>query len=97
MTLGRRIHELRKASGLSQEQLANHINVSRQTISNWEGDIGMPSLEKIVLISDLFQVSLDQLVKGEMPKSCHEVNLDELVQMNWQHRKKMLAFIIGVV
>lgn len=97
MTIGKRIRELRKASGLSQEQLAKQLDVTRQTISNWEANIAQPNLEKIIMISDLFQVSLDQLVKGEMPKSSHEVNLDELVQMNWEHRKKMLAFIVGII
>lgn len=96
MTIGKRIRELRKASGLSQEQLAKQLDVTRQTISNWEASIAQPNLEKIIMISDLFQVSLDQLIKGEK-KHCQEADIEKLAKMNWEHRKKMLALIIGII
>ena len=64
MTLGQRIHELRTAAGLSQEQLAERLNVSRQAISKWELDTSAPDLDRLVLLGDLFGVSLDQLVRG---------------------------------
>lgn len=97
MTIGERIRELRKASGLSQEQLAKQVDVTRQTISNWEANIAQPNLEKIIMISDLFQISLDQLIKGEKQKYCQEVNIEELAKMNWEYRKKTLALIIGMI
>ena len=59
MTLGQRIHELRTAAGLSQEQLAERLNVSRQAISKWELDTSAPDLDRLVLLGDLFGVSLD--------------------------------------
>ena len=64
MTLGQRIRELRTAAGLSQEQLAERLNVSRQAISKWELDASAPDLDRLVLLGDLFGVSLDQLVRG---------------------------------
>lgn len=65
MTLGQRIHALRSAAGLSQEQLAERLNVSRQAISKWELDTSAPDLDKLVLLGNLFGISLDQLVKGD--------------------------------
>lgn len=67
MTLGQRIHELRTAAGLSQEQLAERLDVSRQAISKWELDASTPDLERLVLLSRLFSVSLDQLASGTLP------------------------------
>ena len=65
MTLGQRIHTLRSAAGLSQEQLAERLHVSRQAISKWELDTSAPDLDKLVLLGDFFGISLDQLVKGD--------------------------------
>ena len=65
MEFNNRLYKLRKQSGMSQEELANRLNVSRQTISKWEVGDSTPDLEKLVAISDLFHVSLDELVTGE--------------------------------
>ena len=45
----------------------------------------------------MFQISLDQLIKGEKQKYCQEVNIEELAKMNWEYRKKTLALIIGMI
>ena len=68
MEFNNKLYELRKQKGFSQEELANRLNVSRQTISKWEVGESTPDMEKIVAISDLFEVSLDELVKGEESK-----------------------------
>lgn len=68
MEFNNKLYELRKQKGFSQEELANRLNVSRQTISKWEVGESTPDMEKLVAISDLFEVSLDELVKGEEPK-----------------------------
>ncbi len=68
MEFNNKLYELRKQKGFSQEELANRLNVSRQTISKWEVGEFTPDMEKLVAISDLFEVSLDELVKGEEPK-----------------------------
>ena len=69
MEFNNKLYELRKQKGLSQEELANRLNVSRQTVSKWEVGESTPDMEKLVAISDLFGVSLDELVKGEEPES----------------------------
>ena len=57
MEIGNKINQLRKLSGMTQEQLAEKLNVSRQTISKWESDSTSPDLESIVKISRIFHVS----------------------------------------
>lgn len=64
MNLSERIQELRKRKGLSQEQLAEILSVSRQAVSKWESNQSVPEVEKIVAMSNLFEVSTDYLLKG---------------------------------
>lgn len=68
MTFGERLTNLRKAKGLSQEQLAQELDLTRQTISKWELDQSTPDLEYIVKLSDFYGVSTDHLIKGEASK-----------------------------
>ena len=65
MTFGEKLYQLRKSYGLSQEALAEKLNTSRQAISKWENNNGYPETEKIILISKLFQVNLDDLLIEE--------------------------------
>lgn len=67
MKLADRILELRKLKGISQEDLADKLGVSRQAISKWESEQSTPELEKIVLMSDFFEVTTDYLLKGIEP------------------------------
>lgn len=62
MEFHNKLYSLRKQKGLSQEELANRLNVSRQTISKWEVGDSTPDIEKLIAISDLFGISLDELV-----------------------------------
>lgn len=64
MNLGQRIYELRKAKNLSQGELADRLDVSRQSISKWENDSSVPELDKLIKMSDIFGVSMDTLIKG---------------------------------
>jgi len=66
MKLSEKIIELRKSKGMTQEALADLCNVSRQSISKWEADIALPELDKLLLLSDTFGVSLDVLIKDEL-------------------------------
>ena len=61
MELGEQIKKYRAKANLSQEELADRIFVSRQTISNWENDKNYPDIKSIVLMSEVFQVSLGNL------------------------------------
>ena len=67
MNLADRIQQLRKIRGISQEELADRIGVSRQAVSKWESGQTSPDLEKIVLLSDYFEVTTDYLLKGVSP------------------------------
>lgn len=64
MNITERIQYLRKAKGISQEELAHHLGVSRQAVSKWESGQAMPDLEKILLLSEYFEVTTDYLLKG---------------------------------
>ena len=63
--LSERIYKFRRKSGLSQEQLAEKIGVSRQAISKWESGTSTPEFEKLLALSDCFSITLDELVKDE--------------------------------
>ena len=67
MALPEKLYTLRKKSGLSQEQLAEALNVSRQAISKWEGGSAMPESDKLLALSNYFGVSLDYLLKDGAP------------------------------
>lgn len=68
MEFNNKLYELRKQKGLSQEELANRLNVSRQTVSKWEVGESTPDMEKLVAISELFDISLDELVLDKAVK-----------------------------
>ncbi len=65
MALSEKLYTLRKKSGLSQEQLAEQLSVSRQAISKWESGQSVPESDKLIVISNYFKVSLDYLLKEE--------------------------------
>lgn len=69
MKLAEKIQDLRKKNGLSQEQLADQLGISRQAISKWESEQSSPDIDKIVLLSEFFQVSTDYLLKEEKDAS----------------------------
>ena len=66
MTLGQRIQELRKEQGLSQEALGEKLGVSRQAISKWEGDGAVPEVDKLIALSRLFGLSLNELLQVDV-------------------------------
>lgn len=65
MTLGQRLYQLRKDKNLSQEELADRLGVSRQSVSKWETDASYPEPEKLVAIAAFYHVSVDFLLRGE--------------------------------
>lgn len=66
MKLSEKIVELRKAHSMTQEDLAAMCNVSRQTISKWEADIALPEIDKLLTLGEIFNVSMDVLLKDEL-------------------------------
>ncbi len=66
MSLSENLQNLRKIKNMSQEELAEKLNVSRQAVSKWEGGNGYPETEKIIAICEIFDCSMDELVKGKI-------------------------------
>ena len=77
MELSKQIKKYRTETNLSQEELADKIYVSRQTISNWENEKNYPDIKSLVLMSEVFQVSLDNLVKGDLERMKKEIDTQE--------------------
>ena len=67
MNVSDRIRELRKIKGISQDELAEKLGVSRQAISKWENEQSIPDIDKVISLSDYFDVSTDYLLKGVEP------------------------------
>ena len=65
MTFSEKLLKLRKGSGMSQEALAEQLNTSRQAVSKWENDQGFPETEKLLMFGNIFDVSVDYLLKEE--------------------------------
>lgn len=82
MKLGEQIKRLRVEQNLSQEELAEKIFVSRQSISNWENDKTYPDIKSLLLLGEVFSVSLDKLIKGDVETMKMEINAQE--QMTFQ-------------
>jgi transcriptional regulator with XRE-family HTH domain len=79
MELGKQIRKYRTQFDLSQEEFAEKVFVSRQTISNWENDKSYPDIKSLVSMSEIFHVSLDQLIKGDIEVMRKEINEQEHV------------------
>ena len=78
MNMADRIQYLRKTKGISQEELAGKIGVSRQSVSKWESEQSLPDLEKIITMSDYFGVTTDYILKGIEPVVDKEQKSSEL-------------------
>ena len=81
MELGKQIKMHRQEAHLSQEELANRVYVSRQTISNWENDKSYPDVNSLVLLSEIFQISLDRLIKGDIEVMKDVIQKEEIEKM----------------
>ncbi|MDE6434463.1 MAG: helix-turn-helix domain-containing protein [Lachnospiraceae bacterium] len=96
MKLGEQIKKYRTELSLSQEELAEKLFVSRQSISNWENDKTYPDIKSLLLLSEVFSVSLDQLVKGDVEMMKNEINEQESAK--FQKESAILAvFFIAML
>ena len=82
MELGKQIKKHRQEVQLSQEELAERVYVSRQTISNWGNDKSYPDVNSLVLLSETFQISLDNLIKGDIEVMKDVIQKEEIEKMN---------------
>ena len=112
MEFNNKLYELRKQKGFSQEELANRLNVSRQTISKWEVGESTPDMENLVAISELFEISLDELVLDKVPEEAYtssqvvksefysDIKENVLTDENRKKAKKGLkiaAIVLGII
>ena len=102
MTLGERIYRYRKDKKMSQNDLANELEVSRQSISKWETNASIPELNKLIRMSEVFRVSLDELVQGEKAVEAKREfeNYNKTNQKPGLSRRKILGIIllgIGII
>lgn len=78
MEIGSRIREHRSALGISQDELAGRVYVSRQTISSWENDKTYPDVQSLLLLSEIFGTSVDSLIKGDVDTMTKTIEKDAL-------------------
>ena len=97
MELGKQIKMYRLENKLSQEELADWIYVSRQTISNWENDKSYPDINSLVLLSEVFKVSLDKLIKGDIDVMKDVIKKEEVDKMNHYGKIYTIMLIVTVV
>ena len=95
MSLSENLYNLRKIKKISQEELAEKLNVSRQAVSKWESGSGYPETEKIIAICEIFDCSMDQLVKGKISEDIksEKNNYDEVMTKT----SKGIALAIGII
>ena len=89
--LAEKLYKLRKDRGLSQEKLAEQLNISRQAISKWESGTTVPELEKLIIISNYFGVSVDYLLKEEQ-----ETKETVIENNDCSNTKKIVGMILCV-
>jgi len=82
MEFSTQIKKYREETGMTQEELAEKIYVTRQTISNWENDRSYPDVKSLLLLSTLFQVSLDTLVKGDLKIMKEQIKQEDIKKLN---------------
>lgn len=94
MSLGQRLLELRKTKGLSQEEVAFKLNVTRQTVSKWETDQSTPDFDKIIPLCELYGITPDELLRGKTSEKQTETNYE----METDNKSKIAKGIaIGVL
>lgn len=94
MEIGKRLKSARAKSGLTQEQVSEEIQVSRQTVSNWENEKSYPDILSVIRLSDLYQVSLDELLKGDDDMIRH---LDESTNVVRSNSRLITAIGVNIL
>ncbi|MFA7137437.1 MAG: helix-turn-helix transcriptional regulator [Bacteroidales bacterium] len=95
MELGNQIKKYRNELEISQEKLAEKIYVSRQSISNWENDKNYPDINSLIRLSEVFHVSLDNLIKGDVEKMKKEISVKDRKDFN--KVSNILAVLFGLL
>lgn len=96
LEVGRQIRKYREHMDFSQEQLAEKVYVSRQTISNWETGKSYPDINSLLLLSALFHVSLDKLIKGDVEAMKEKIKESEIKKFNKYGTVYTVLLIVSV-
>ena len=96
MEIGKQIRKYRTELKLSQDDLANKVYVTRQTISNWENDRNYPDIRSLVLLSNVFGISLDILVKGDLEQMKDEINAED-IRIFRRDSRIYTIFLVGMI
>jgi len=100
MELSRKIYQLRKLAGMTQEQLAEKLNISRQTLSKWENGTSVPDVESVVRLSVLFHTSLEELLLEEenhVKEEKTQITLEDMMRINAHNRRMNLLLCSGLL
>lgn len=97
MEIGNRIRKYRVELSISQEELAEKIYVTRQTISNWENAKSYPDIHSLLLMSTLFDISIDELIKGDVEKMKTEISADNIRNFNRYGTIYTILYILMIV
>ena len=97
MNIGNQIKKYREQLKISQEELADKIFVSRQTISNWENNKNYPDIKSLSLLSYNFNVSLDDLIKGDIEKMKEIIDEKEIKKLNFHSKILTICFAILIL
>jgi transcriptional regulator with XRE-family HTH domain len=113
MNIADRIQNLRKTKGISQEELADKVGVSRQSVSKWESEQSLPEIDKVIIMSDFFDVTTDYILKGieQEKKAVERVDAKLFVWIAtalnfiglvlslavWQDEQTLMALMIGLI
>lgn len=97
MELGSQIKKYRKELSLSQDDLAQKVYVSRQTISNWENDKSYPDVNSLILLSEVFHTSIDNLIKGDVEIMKQEVKSEDRKKFEKLGQIYSVLFIIAII
>ncbi len=87
MNIGEKLYELRKGKNLSQEEVAEKLNVTRQTVSKWETNQSSPDFDKILPICELFEISTEELITGKKTKEKNNENEEMKKDVKEEKRK----------
>lgn len=96
MNVGEKIKKIRKMAGMTQEELAEKMNVSRQTISKWEKEISSPDLDSAIALCELFEISLDDFLKGGRSVKEEKISLEDMIKINRRNQKMTILLISGL-
>lgn len=105
MYISKRLKELRTANNFSQEKLAELLNVSRQTISSWENERSYPDVHNLIMLCEIYSISLNDLMKGDIEimkkellnKNDSPKDAVQMIQGGWIMIIGLLVAVIGLI